>query len=976
MRAFGAVQSPAMNTTRRRRRTSRLLFVVFAIARATDAEPTLQAAPGVLSQPVTVTASVRSRYLGVLPTWRRVAPVGTITSTANFPTRVQSVGAHVLVLANGATPYQTVTWYDRDLRERARLAAFSRSAPAQATIASSRNGLTQAIDPRHPGAGGTVYAPAQAATQRKSEALATAKTEQNAATVPTTIVSHSDLFQGLAAGPDHTVYATGGGSDEVLALRMDGGRVRIVRRYPLRWQAFPSDQYPYTYQGHHGRRPHHFYPDSVAVGPDDHYLYVTGLLSNSLARIDRRTGRTRYVNVGPYPFAVVLADRGRRLAVSTWAGRGVTILDRRTLKVLGVVATGPDQGPHSVAAGVHPTAMVAMRSGPGLWVADANSDALVEIDTRALKAVRVIADEPYPGAPPGSYPDALAIANGDLYVANAGNDDVAVFDLATGAPLGLIPTGWYPSSLTIDDHTLYVVSAKGFGTGPNRHWQYIGNMMHGLLQKVPLRGLAHALPGWTREALANDGFAGADRRALAERNARTAAFLHRHIRYVVFVLRENKTFDEDLGNYRAAGRWADSRFALYGPKELPNLYHWAATEALFANFMADGEVTAQGHQWTDGASDSDVVQRLWPEYYSRRGLNWNAGPGGTGALTSDARDRHDPFEYARRTLGAFANPWISYPERLYLFNDLLRHHVSFEDFGENLTRARDGVIRNALLAHVDRTYPGWDRMILDENRVSVAISWLEAHRGKAFPHFVFIWLPDDHTAGASPCYYSPDYYVADNDHATAQLLHYLAGTREWAHMVVFLDEDDAQSGADHLDAHRTLGLAMGPWVKPGTLDTQPLSQVNVVRSIEAVFDLPAMSQWDANADVISGIWRRAPRLDPMPVSPLGVPVQFNRGHCSDRSLLRREAGATGHVLTQTWLRRHRALHGEAAAVAADQRYTPTSILKVGGPEQMRQEWIATDGAHRYRAFQRFVRAYAASRGDTVAAYEANDGDLH
>ena len=965
-----------MDTPNSLRRASGLLLVALAIGHAAGAGTAARTPPSALSAPATVTAAVRSRYIGVLPTWRRVAPVGTIAGTPNFPTRVLSVGNDVLVLANGATPYQTVTWYDRDLRQRARVAAFSRRAPDRATVAPSPDGLTQAIDPRHPDAGGTVYAPAQAAATRAAEARATAKTEQSAATVPTTIVSHSDLFQGLAAGADRTVYATGGNSDQVLALRMVEGRVTIVRRYLLRWQAFPSDQYPYTYQGHHGKQAYHFYPDSVALGPHDHHLYVTGLLSNSLARINVQTGRTRYVNVGAYPFAVVLADQGRRLAVSNWAGRGVTILDRRTLKVLGVVATGPDQGPHTVAAGVHPTAMVAMPAGPDLWVADANTDTLVEIDTRALAAVRVIADQPYPGAPPGSYPDGLAIADGDLFVANAGNDDVAVFSLATGTPLGLIPTGWYPSALTIAHRTLYVVAAKGFGTGPNRHWEYIGNMMHGLLQKVPLRGLARALPGWTRESLANDGFAAADRRALARRNARTTAFLRRHIQYVVFVLRENKTFDEDLGNYRAAGRWADPRFALYGPQELPNLYHWAATEALFANFMADGEVTAQGHQWTDGASDSDVVQRLWPEYYSRRGLNWNAGPGGTGALTADPRDRHDPFEYSRRHLGAFANPWISYPQRLYLFNDLLAHHVSFEDFGENLTRARDGVIRNALLAHVDRTYPGWDRMILDDSRVATAIAWLRGHPGRAFPHFVFIWLPDDHTAGASPCYYSPDYYVADNDHATARLLHFLAGTREWAHMAVFLDEDDAQSGADHLNAHRTLGLAMGPWVKPGTLDTQPLSQVNIVRSIEAVFDLPPMSQWDANAEVISGIWRHSPRVDAMPVARMQVPVQLNRGHCSDRRLLRREAGAAGHVLTRAWLERHRAPHGEATAIAADQRYTPTSILKVSGPEQMRQEWIATQGARRYRAFQRFVRAYAVSRGGTVASYEANDGDLH
>ncbi len=931
----------------------------------------------VVPAPVRVTAANRSHYSGILPTWRRVTPVGTIVSTPNFPTRVLSVAGHVLVLANGATPFQTVTWYGLDLQRQVRLATFSAQAPTHVSVVTAAKGSAKALIPLHTGAAGWVYSTNQPVKVRLAEAMAAAKAEENPHAIPTTIVSHSDLFQGLATGPTGIVYATGGNSDEVLALQMTADKAHVIRRYPLRWQSFPKNQYPYTYQADHARKPYRFYPDSVAVGPHDRHLYVTGMLANSLARVDIRTARTQYVNVGPYPFSVILADRGRRLAVSEWAGRGVTILERRTLKVLGTVPTGPALGAHTAAAGVHPTAMAAMAHGPYIWVADANDDALVEVNSLTLKAVRVIADSPYTNAPPGSYPDALAVAGDTLYVANAGNDDVAVYDLATDTRLGLIPTGWYPSSLTVAHAVLYVVSAKGLGTGPNLQWQYIGDMMHGMLQRVPLRDLSRKLPGWTHTALQDDRFLPAQRRVLALRNSRTRAHLRRHIRYVVFILRENKTFDEDFGDYGPAGKWANTHFDLYGPRELPNLYEWARHNTLFANFMADGEVTAQGHQWTDGASDSDVVQRLWPEIYSHRGLIWNAGPGGNGPLNSKADGSHNPFEYARKKLGAFTNPWISYPERLYLFNNLLAHHISFEDFGEDITRARDGVIRTALLAHVDRTYPGWDRMILDRSRVAAAISWLEAHRGTSFPHFMFIWIPDDHTAGQKACYYSPDFYVAANDHATAEFLHYLSGTPQWRHMVVFLDEDDAQSGADHINAHRTLGLAMGPWVNSGDLDTQPLSQVNIVRTIEAILDLPAMSQWDANASVISGIWRKTPRRDSIPVLAMQVPVQFNAGKCSNRLLLRREAGAVGHALTAQWLELHTDPHGDGSgSIALSQRYTPTSILKVPGPEQLRQEWIASKGAASYKAFQRYLLAYATAHGNTVASYEANDGQLH
>lgn len=932
--------------------------------------------PYLIARPVTVTAANRARYTAILPTWRRVTPVGTLAGTPNFPTKVLPVDGHVLVLANGATLFQTVTWYGLDLQRQARLATYTAEAPARATVATLANGTGQAVDPRHPEADGEVYAPGQPATVLAAEALATQRAEQLPGTLPTTIASHSDLFQGLAEGPRGIVYATGGNSDQVLALKITGTAVTVLRRYPLRWQSFPKDQYPYTYQGNHGHQPYHFYPDSVAVGPGGRYLYVTGMLANSLARIDIQTGETRYVNVGPYPFAVILADGGRRLAVSDWAGRGVTVLDRGSLKALDTVPTGPALGPHTVAAGVHPTAMAAATQGPDIWVADANDDALVEVDTQTLRAIRVIDDSPYPGAPPGSYPDALAVAGGHLYVANAGNDDVAVYDTATGKRLGLIPTGWYPSSLAVANDSLYVVSAKGFGTGPNRQWQYIGTMMRGLVQRIPLQHLSLDLAAWTHAALQNNGFLPAQRRTLTEQNERLTAFLRPRIQYVVFILRENKTFDEDFGDYAPAGKWADPHFDLYDARQLPNLYYWAEHNALFANFMADGDISAQGHQWTDGASDSDVVERLWPEYYSNRGLIWNAGPGALGALHPNAAGSHDPFEYVRRKLGAFANPWISYPERLYLFNALLAHHVSFEDFGEDLTRARDGVIRSALLAHVDETYPGWDRLILDNRRVALAISWLRAHAGAAFPHFIFIWLPDDHTAGSRACYYSPDYYVADNDHATAQFLHYLAGTPQWRHMVVFLDEDDAQSGADHLNAHRTLGLAMGPWVKAGILDTEPLSQVSIVRSIEAILGLPPMSQWDANTPVIDSIWRETPREASMPVLPMRVPVQINAGRCTDRVLLRREAGASGQLSTPQWLKRHTNPHGAgASALTGTQQFTPTSLLKVSGPEQLRQEWIASKGTRSYRALQRYLRNYAAAHGASAGAYEANDGDL-
>ena len=917
--------------------------------------------------------------MAILPTGRFVTPVGMLNGTPNFPTMLAVQGRQVAVLANGATPFQTLTFYEaQTLKRLDRLAAFSKVAPPKHIALATPGGSGTAENPLHAGSAGVVYVPKEDAAQKITQAKATLAAESNPRAIPTALLSHSDLFQGLAAGPGGRFYATGGGSDNVVTLSVMHDQVKVTHQYTLQWQSFPRNQYPYQYQGDHQKKPL-FYPDSVVVGPSDHHLYVTGMLSNSLARINIATGRTDYVNVGPYPFAVVLADQGRRLVVSDWGGNGVTVLDRATFHIIGHIATGPAEGPATIAAGVHPTAIAAVPGSPDAFVADANVDKVVEVNVETLRSVRIINDRPYHNALPGSYPDGLAVADGKLFVTNAGNNDVAVYDVHSGKRLGLIPTAWYPTAMAVNDGALYVTCAKGLGSGPNLQWQYIGNMMHGVLQKVELSELPTHLAQWTQDSLHNDGFTLAQRTARHAQDVQTTAFLKKHIRYVVFILRENKTFDEDYGDYKAAGKWADPHFDLYDQKELPNLYNLAHHYALFVNFMADGEVTAQGHQWVDGASDSDVVQRLWPEYYSNRGLRWNAIPNDASASSLKPNDpgAHNPYHYYEK-LGDFTNPWISYPERLYLFNDLLQHQVSFEDFGEDITRARNGVIRSALKSHVAKSYPSWDRMILDTDRAGLAIDWLKRHPGVKFPHFVYIWLPDDHTAGLAPCYYTPNYFVANNDYATAKFIHYLSTTPEWKHMVIFLTEDDAQSGADHINAHRTLALAMSPWIKKGLLETHLYSQVNIVKTIEATLGLPPMSQWDQNAAVLSGIWTDHPDFAPTPaVLPIRVPVTFNPGKCSNRTLLRREAGATGHMLTAEWLKAHTDPHGRRLApVSAANAYTPTSLLKVSGPEQLKQEWIASKGVKSYDRFMAYLHHYAQVHGATIASYEANEGKLH
>lgn len=197
-------------------------------------------------------------------------------------------------------------------------------------------------------------------------------------------------------------------------------------------------------------------------------------------------------------------------------------------------------------------------------------------------------------------------------------------------------------------------------------------------------------------------------------------------------------------------------------------------------------------------------------------------------------------------------------------------------------------------------------------------------------------------------------------------------------MVVFLTEDDAQSGADHIDAHRTFALAVGPWVKRGHLETDLSSQVNILKTTEAILGLPPLSQWDQTVRVFSGIWTSHPDFAPFRLLPSRVRLTFNAGKCTDYTLLRREAGATGHFLSPNWMLRykdHQDSHDKGLPPPArNSAYTPTALLKVPGPEQMKQEWIAARGVKSYDKAMAYLKTYAKKHHAPVAAYQAGDGE--
>ncbi|MHB1665359.1 MAG: YncE family protein, partial [bacterium] len=773
-----------------------LLIIISVESRCEAAEIYINKINKKILKPVNISKTNYKDYIFKLPTGRFISPAGLLNKTPNFSTNVVTHGKYIAVVANGATFFQTITIYNRKtLEEVAQYRAYKEKKFKKRRFKKFKK---------------IIYNPKKAHHSSLNKAFSQMVYAKN---------KNQDLFQGIDFASNGILYAAGGGVNDVIALKIEkNGKLRVIKKYYLQWQPFPENQYPYQYQGHQKlkpyilhsdlhsdtpgapidiaaykrqHKPYLFYPDSIAISKDNKNLYVAGLLSNSVAKINLKTGKTSYANAGSYPFDIILADHGKRLAVSDWGSDSVTVLNAINLKPVGKILVGKKLSPLSYSPGVNPTGLVELADTPFVFVTDSNNDKIFEFNTQNLKVVRIFSDAPYPHAPYGSYPDGAAIYKGFMYAVNAGNNDISVFNIKTGKQAGLIPTAWYPTSIIINKGNIYVTDAKGIGSGPNVHFQWVGDMMEGAIEKISINKVMPQLKFWTKVVLHNDLFSLLQREKRKFADEKIDKFLRKHIKHVVFILRENKTFDEDLGDYGRAGKWADPHFDLYNQKELPNLYKLANDYGLFVNFDADGEVTAQGHQWTTGASDSDFVQRTWTQYYSGRGLVGN--PGWTQPLRPlNLKDHYKymPIYDSLLKLKHWSNPWISYPYGLYIYNDMLKHNTPFEVFGEFVSRNRIGNILPAMKKHIDLSSYGWDRFILDTQRAKVFLKFAKKKIKKhKFPSFVYIWLPDDHTAGNRPCYYTPDYYVANNDYATGEIVDYLSHSPIWKNTLVFITED-------------------------------------------------------------------------------------------------------------------------------------------------------------------------------------------
>jgi YVTN family beta-propeller protein len=651
-------------------------------------------------------------------------------------------------------------------------------------------------------------------------------------------VEQPAAFVGLAFAPDgKTLWASGGNEDRLYrytwrdGVAVENGSVELAVKQPK----------------HSGTR----YPAGLAFSRDGRRLYVAENLSDTLAVVDVDNGRVvQRVETDRYPYAVAVAKTGE-VFVSAWGDDTVTRFRNDRDGLL--------HRDRRIVVGRHPSAMLLDDAGGRLFVASSTTDSIAIVDTRRAAVVKVLADPPPAGPHEGSTPNAVALSadGATLFVAEADANAIAVFALSAAssgrsgvkggdALVGRIPVEWYPTALAVSGDRLIVVNGKGRGTRPNpdgpqpgrKHalTEYTLGQIRGSLMTLPLQWTAADLAAMSRRVAAANGWGG-----------RTAA-KYPPLRHVIYIIKENRTYDQILGDVTDGDGDAS---LVYFPREVtPNHHALAQRFGLFDRFFVNAEVSADGHNWSTAAYATDYAEKTVPSEYSSRGRSYDYEGSNRGAIVDEDDD-------------------VNAPANGYLWDLAIRKGISLRDYGEfvlsssEIPSEKPGQFlptRRALLGVASREYPPWDLDIPDQRRADVWIADLQKYAAAGtMPALQILRLPNDHTFGAKADKPTPRAYVADNDLALGRIIEALSHSPFWKDSVVFVLEDDAQNGPDHVDSHRAPLIVVSPWCRGGLVH-RFANTTDVLATIEEILGLDSLSQFDFYGRPLRGIFAAEPDL--------------------------------------------------------------------------------------------------------------------
>ena len=613
-------------------------------------------------------------------------------------------------------------------------------------------------------------------------------------------------------------------------------------------------------------------PTGLSCSPDGKRLYAACCLGDRLFIL--QPGYTEDLQridlpVKSYPYLPLVARKMDRLYVSLWGNSAVAVIDLAEGKVEAVWPTAS-----------HPTELALSPDEDLLYAACADSSAVSVLDTKTGRELERIGTSLYPKVPNGSTPASLALApNGNtLWVANSDANNLAVFDVSRrgkSCSLGFLPVGWYPTSVRISPQSdkIFVANGKGLSSKANRNGpnplvkkvvkkeEYIGGLLPGVLSIIHTPKLSQ-MGELTKTAYecCPVQFDGNPTGRPRETGNPVPGMVGQPspIKHCIYVIKENRTYDQIFGDLPRGN--GEPGLCIFPERVTPNHHALARQFVLLDNFYVDGEVSANGHEWTTAAYATDYVEKVWPMTYRRSSEHAKGAPRG--------------FLYPAEGTAA-----IACPSSGYLWDRCIEAKVSYRSYGEFIANGDQptdpGVARvKALEGHFDPHYRSFDLEYSDQRRADRFIEELKRFESEGtMPQLIILRLPNDHTAGTKADAPTPLAYLADNDLALGRIVEAVSHSKIWPETAIFVLEDDAQNGPDHVDAHRSIALVVSPYTKRSSVDSNMYSTSSMLRTMELILGLKPMTQFDAAARPMYDSFQA--KADLTPFEHLAVQVDLN-----------------------------------------------------------------------------------------------------
>ncbi len=609
--------------------------------------------------------------------------------------------------------------------------------------------------------------------------------------------------------------------------------------------------------------PNKISPAGIEIDDAAQRMYVVTKDNNSLYVINLVNKKIIYqLQLEDAAYSCLLSNNKKELYISVWGSKKIVVFNIAEQKIVSTINVGEN-----------PNELLLSKNGRYLFVANAGDNAVSVIDIQQRKELEVLNAALYPDAPTGSASNGLALSEDQktLYVANADNNCLAVFDVSKpgfSKSKGFIPAGWYPTNVKVIGKKIFVSNGKGFSSFPNakgpnpastkqevnyQHGdykkqqsriEYIGGLMKGTMSIIdepsPLTLAAYSktvyenTPYTKEKELNATGEAG---NPIPMKVGDPSP-----IKYVFYIVKENRTYDQVLGDMPEGN--GDTSLVLFGEKITPNQHKLAREFVLLDNFYVDGEVSADGHNWTMAANANDYLEKTWVTSYGGRGGEY------------DSEGNRD----------------IASPDRGFIWDYCKRAGVSYRTYGEFADdyKANIPILEN----HFCPYYTSWDEKVRDTTRFN---QWKREFDSllivNEVPKFNSLRFINDHTEGSRIGRPTPFAHVADNDLAVGMFVEYLSKSAIWKETAIFIVEDDAQNGPDHVDAHRTTAYVAGGFVKRKMVNHNMYSTSSMLRTIELILGLPPMSQYDAAAESMWKCFSATPDLTPFQSVPALVDLE-------------------------------------------------------------------------------------------------------